>query len=221
MYLSSYSNFNSNRPKLKVFGEVTSPSHLRLFLSTITFDTNFTNLLLGSYNQVAIAYKSAADGITIGGWPFCNSSCRDRRRRERDAWNAGNDYLVRGWEVAWNRLIGASELQTISVTEPVYVCNGRNPLEFAPYAGDDCFDLYCDDCRWEYQTFTYQIWVNQSSDGFIKKSSQVGQLSNWGGSELRLTGANHLEMGIHPNTNLLLRNVFDGNHGAFFQTSRR
>jgi len=53
-YMNSISNFNSIRPKLKVYGEVNSPSHLRLFLSTITFDTNFTNLLIGSYNQIAV-----------------------------------------------------------------------------------------------------------------------------------------------------------------------
>jgi len=217
-YMNSISNFNSIRPKLKIYGEVNSPSHLRLFLSTITFDTNFTNLLIGSYNQIAVGYKAAAEGITIGFWPFCNSSCRDRQRREREAWNSGNDYLVRGWEIAWNRLIGASVLENYTVTEPVYVCNGRDPLQFAPYlGGDDCFDSHCHDCAWEYQTFTSQRWVNQSSDGFIKKSSQVGLQSNWGGTELRLEGANHFEMGIHPNTNVLLRNVFDGNHGSFFR----
>jgi hypothetical protein len=54
-----------------------------------------------------------------------------------------------------------------------------------------------------------------------KKSSQVGLQSNWGGTELHLVGANHFEMGIHPNTNVLLRNVFDGNHGSFFRIVRR
>lgn len=220
-YMNSVRSYNSILPKLKVYGEINSPSHLRLFLSTITFDTNFTNLLMGSYNGVASAYKLAGDGISIGFWPLCGSSCRDRQRRQREAWYIGNDYLVRGWEVSWNRLIGASVLESYTVTEPVYVCDGLHPLALEPYTGSDCYDLYCDDCRWEYRNVTYQRWVNQSSDGLIKKSSQVGELSNWGGNEVRLSGVNHLEMGIHPNTNPLLVRVFNGNNGPFFQTARR
>ena len=29
------------------------------------------------------------------------------KRREKEAWNAGADYIKRGWEIAWNKLTDA------------------------------------------------------------------------------------------------------------------
>jgi hypothetical protein len=97
---------------------------------------------------------------------------------------------------------------------------GMTYLEEPKYEGDDCGG---GNCYWTTETVTRTRWVNQPSDGFIKQSSQVGAESSWGGQAARLDGVNHLEMGVHPETNDMLRRAFEGRRGfnSFFQTSPR
>lgn len=132
-------------------------------------------------------------------------------------------YLERVWDVAWNQLIDARVLETYTTTELVYDCNtlGVKPIEIdeicEPKLGGDCGD-----CGWVTQTVTRTRWVNQPSDGFIKRDSQIGRISKWGGQAARLPGVNHLEMGIHPETNALLNRAFkNGAYYNFFQTTPR
>ena len=222
-YFNTIRNYASSKPKIFAWGDEDSPVHIRMFISSITFDNNFSNLLLTTYNQVANGYKAAADGIDTGGGLFCWSKCKEEKRREKEAWNVGYDYLNRGWEIAWNQLTDARFLERYTTTERVYKCDGNGPLRPQPlepidcqYPGDDCGG-----CYWVTETVTRTRWVNQPSDGLIKQSSQIGEVSRWGGQAARLDGVNHLEMGIHPETNELLERAFRGGYNPFFTTSRR
>ena len=71
------------------------------------------------------------------------------------------------------------------------------------------------------KTVTRTRWVNQPSDGLIKQSLQIGEVSRWGGQAARLNGVNHLEMEVHPETNELLERAFGGGCNPFFTTSSR
>lgn len=222
-YFNTIRNYSSSKPKIFAWGDENSPVHARMMVSSITLDNNFANLLITGYNQVAIAYRSAANGINTNGGVLCWKSCQDSRRREKEAWIAGADYLERGWEVAWNQITGARFQETYTTTEQVYECDGTSPLAPQPISGDCDYNGDCDNCGWVSRRVTRTRWVNQPSDGLIRQSSQIGAISRWGGQAARLPGANHLEMGVHPETNLLLNRAFRGNQGfdSFFTTSRR
>ncbi len=223
-YFNTIRNFSNNKPKIFVHGDEDSPVHARMFISGITFDENFSNLLLAGYNGVAIGYRIASDGVNTSGSITCWKDCKDKKRRLKEAWYAGYDYLNRGWEVAWNQLTGARYLESYTSYEDFYECGGggSGPLRPQPIMDDPECRISCGgDCWWVTRPVTRTRWVNSSSDGFIKRSSQVAQVSKWGGQEARLPGANHLEMGVHPNTNPLLRNIFNGLRGEFFRTNSR
>lgn len=222
-YYNTIRDHSNSKPKIFAWGDEDSPVHARMFVSSITEDENFGSLILEGYNQVALGYRSTADGITANGFLWwCGKTC-ERKRREKEAWYVGADYLERGWEVAWNQLIDARVLETYTTTELVYDCNtlGVKPIEIdeicEPKLGGDCGD-----CGWVTQTVTRTRWVNQPSDGFIKRDSQIGRISKWGGQAARLPGVNHLEMGVHPETNALLTQAFrDGAYDIFFKTTPR
>lgn len=220
-YFNTIKTYSNSKPKIFAWGEENSPVQVRMMVSSITFDNNFANLLITGYNQVAIAYRSTANGINTNGGVLCWKSCQDGRRREKEAWTVGADYLERGWEIAWNQITGARAQETYTTTERVYECDGKSPLALDPGSCDPGDD--CGDCVWVDRRVTRTRWVNQPSDGLIKQSSQIGANSRWGGQAARLPGANHLEMGVHPETNLLLNRAFRGNQGfdGFFATSRR
>lgn len=225
-YYNTIRNHASSKPKIFAWGEEQSPAHIRMFVSSITFDQNFDALLMTAYNQVANLYRSTGDGISTNWRIDCWKKCRDRRRREKEAWYVGANYLERGWEIAWNQLTDARVLERYTTTIDVYKCDGAgsSPLEPTPILDPICDfdDDNCSNCYWTTETVTRTRWVNQPSDGLIKRSSQVGEASRWGGEPARLDGANHLEMGVHPETNLLLRRAFNGGrYNRFFQTPSR
>ncbi len=236
-YFNSIKNYSNNKPKIFVYGEEESPVHARMFISGITFDDNFTNTLLTGYNGVGLAYKTISDGISIGFWPVCWQACRDANRRRKEAWYAGYEYINRGWEIAWNQLTGARYLESYIDYQDFYECNGGGPgpLRFESLVAQPICPIApamlrdnnqtsndCGDCRWVTRPVTRTRWVNGSSDGFIKKSSTTAAISSWKGQEARLVGSNHLEMGVHPNTNPLLRRIFDGQgYNSYFFTTRR
>lgn len=237
-YFNTIKDFTNSKPRIFAYGEEESPVHARMFISSITFDANFTNLLLTAYNTAGLGYKAAADGINTGWTPICWDSCRDRKRREKEAWNVGYDYINRGWEIAWNQLTGARYLESYTSYEDFYECDGGGPGPLLPQAmavqpicpiepamrgiSSQPIDE-CGDCRWVTRPVTRTRWVNGSSDGFIKKSSATAAISKWEGAQARLQGVNHLEMGVHPETNVLLKKAFDGTGGynSFFRTFKR
>jgi len=169
--------------------------------------------------------KATADGIRIRWWH--NKKKRKRRRAEKEAWNAGADYIRRGWEIAWNQLTDARFLERYTTTQRVYICDGGagSPMQLVPDDNiDGCFMRHnnpCNPCRWENRTVTRQRWVNTPSDGLIKKGSAIGELSKWNGRTVELEGVNHLEMSVHARVDRLFRDAFNGRHGGFFTTARR
>ncbi|HET8860501.1 hypothetical protein [Marivirga sp.] len=194
----------------------------------ITEDQNFVALLLTAYNEVGNSYKATADGINTGGTPLCWDSCRDRKRREKEAWNAGADYIRRGWEIAWNNLTGARYIETYTYSYQDYVCDagGLQPLKLQPMPDGTCLTDYNNDCesncRWLTKTATGTRWVNGPGDGLIKRSSQEAIASAYSGLSRELRGANHLEMPYHAATRELLRVSFEtNNNGSFFRTASR
>ena len=223
-YFNEIRAYSNSKPKIFAWGDENSPVHARMMVSSITFDNNFASLLITAYNQVAIAYRSSANGINTNGGVLCWSKCQEDRRRVKEAWIVGADYLERGWELSWNQLTGARFLETYTATERVYECDGENPLALEPDPnecdpGDDCGN-----CGWVDRRVTRTRWVNQPSDGLIKQSSQIGAISRWGGQAARLPEVNHMEMGVHPATNALLREAFLGTgsrYDKFFITPRR
>ena len=239
-YLNSIRNFQSSQAKIIAWGNEDSPVHVRLMASGISLNPSSNRKVLKGYNKASNWYRITANGIITSPswWSLCWRSCRRRRRAEKEAWNAGYDYLRRGWEIAWNELTGARYLEEYTTTELTYVCDNNltGPLELTPfYRHDDCsygfyYDpfLYsytpCNPCRWEYRTVTRHRWVNSPSDGMIKASSQKGEVTNWHGGErkfVRLDGVNHMEMGVHEQSDKLFRDAFEGRHGEFFETPRR
>ena len=241
-YLRSIRNFRSSQAKIIAWGNEDSPVHIRLMASGISLNPSSNRKLLKGYNDLGNWYRITANGIITSPswWSGCWSRCRRRRRAEKEAWNAGHDYLRRGWEIAWNELTGARHLEEYTTTELTYVCDGggRDPFEMIPfYRQPDCpFDsdpgFYeddysrsssCNPCRWEYRTVTGHRWVNSPSDGMIKASSQKGEGSRWKGERdpVRLDGVNHMEMGVHEESDKLFRDAFEGVHGDFFKTKRR
>lgn len=222
-YFNAIRNYSNSKPKIFAWGDENSPVHARMMVSSITLDNNFANLLITAYNQVGIRYRSAGNGISTKGGIFgCGSDC-SRRRREKEAWIVGADYLERGWEIAWNQITGARALETYTTTERVYECDGNNLLALQPYLIECEPSENCENCGWVDRRVTRTRWVNQPSDGLIKQSSQIGTISRWGGQAARLPGANHLEMGVHPETHALLVRAFTRGQGfnSFFETSRR
>ena len=225
-YYNTIRNFSNSKPKILAWGDENSPVHIRMFVSTITFDENFDNLLMTAYNSVAIEYRDAGNRVSTNYGIACWRKCVRERRREKEAWYAGADYLERGWEIAWNQLTDARFLERYTTTIDVYKCDGAgpSPLEPTPILDPICDfdDDNCSNCYWTTETVTRTRWVNQPSDGLIKRSSQVGEASRWGGEAARLPGVNHVEMGVHPETNLLLRRAFNGgSYNNFFQTPPR
>ena len=239
-YLRSIRNFQSPQAKIIAWGNEDSPVHVRLMASGRSLDPSSNTKTLRIYNLVGVGYRMASNGIRTG-WGFlCWRSCMRRRRAEKEAWNAGYDYLRRGSEIAWNELTGARHLEEYTTTELTYVCDGggTDPFQMIPfYRQSNCpfdsdpgfyYDPYshssCNPCRWEYRTVTRHRWVNDPSDGMIKASSQKGEISNWHGGErkiVRLDGVNHMEMGVHEESDKLFNNAFEGKHGKFFETERR
>ena len=71
----------------------------------------------------------------------------------------------------------------------------------------------CDEWRWV--THSYTRLIQEESDGFIARASQVGSKTNtWNPTQVEARGVNHLEMGTHPETERILRNAWNGIYGA-------
>ena len=240
-YLNSIRNFQSSQAKIIAWGNEDSPVLVRLMASGITNDKIPNKMILDAYNWVGNRYRVEANSINANPswWSGCWWGCKWRRRAEKEAWHAGYDYLRRGSEIAWNELTGARHLEEYTTTELTYVCDGdlRDPFQMIPfYQQSGCsYGFYynpyspysytsCNPCRWEYRTVTGHRWVNNPSDGMIKASSQKGEVSNWHGGErkfVRLDGVNHMEMGVHEQSDKLFSDAFEGKHGDFFRTDRR
>jgi len=225
-YMRGIRNFESSQPKILAWGNEDSPVHARLVSSNISLKKSDTDLLIAAYNYAGNFYKARADDISLKWW--YGRKKKNRLREEREAWNAGADYIKRGWEIAWNELTDARVLESYTTTQRVYVCDDGNPLDLpvaaqsariTPTPIDCSLDNSCG-CRWEYHTVTTSRWVNTPSDGLIKRGSQRGELSNWGNAETaELLGVNHLEMGVHQEADELFQDAFDGN-GIFIQFFR-
>ena len=237
-YLNSIRNFQSSQAKIIAWGNEDSPVHARLMASGITNDKIPNKAILFAYNELGNQYRITANGISTGWGFFCWRGCMRNARREKEAWHAGADYLKRGWEIAWNEMTGARHLEEYTTTQLTYVCDGGgiSPFQMIPfYRQPGCsYGFYynpffysytpCNPCRWEYRTVTRHRWVNNPSDGMIKASSQKGEVTNWHGGErkfVELKGVNHMEMGVHEQSDKLFRDAFNGKHGKFFETAER
>ena len=77
----------------------------------------------------------------------------------------------------------------------------------------------CDEWRWV--THSYTRLIQEESDRFIARASQVGsKTSTWNPTQVEARGVNHLEMGTHPRTEQILREAWDGVHGNAFRVPR-
>ncbi|MBC6401227.1 MAG: alpha/beta hydrolase [Ekhidna sp.] len=231
-YMYSIRNFQSNQPKINAWGNEESPVHIRLMASDISLESPIQNEIVKAYNEIGNQYKAIADGIGPGsplryllprGYLFAINDIfgRKKRRREKEAWNAGADYIRRGWEIAWNELTGARFREGYTYFTKRYECaGGNNPLQYGPDENNNFYNSYRH-CKWVDKPMTGYRWVNGPSDGLIKKSSQVGANSKWKGKEVRLDKVNHFEMGVHPRVDEFFANAFGGQHGEFFETKKR
>ena len=152
-------------------------------------------------------------------------SKKRRKRREKEAWNTGADYIKRGWEIAWNELIDARFLESYTTTVRQYKCIGdAAPLRLVSADQIDRHGGNGNNCIWVNTTVTKHRWVNTPSDGLIIRGSARGQQSRWGNTRtVELRGVNHAEMGTHERVDQLFRDAFErrNNHNQFFRTNRR
>ncbi len=65
------------------------------------------------------------------------------------------------------------------------------------------------------QTCQNLIIIQEPSDGFIAKSSQIGSnTASWNPTQVEARGVNHMEMGTHAETERILRETWAGLHGG-------
>ena len=139
-----------------------------------------------------------------------------------EGWSQGMNWWRYDSERNWNHLIGSDIPSTKTLCSMDLDFQGFNNC-MSQYAGTQAtYQQYitCQNQNTHQNCYTYYASVNGQSDAFIKSPSQTGYNSNWssGASTIEARGVNHLEMKKHPRMRDIYNEIFNGNHGGFFQT---
>lgn len=213
-YMETAKNYESNIPKIIVYGDEESPIHVRLASSGESGGKNDTELLEG-YATARDVYRVQAEAWQPAG--FCLANCKKKRAISR-AWRDGYEYLALGFEEDWNYLIGAYRIETRTYTEWVNICDGvdgdmyRTSMNLILPIRSECY---------EQRTYTTSTRIKEPSDGILPRSTAEGLLSRWTKQNtqiVRAPGVNNLEMGEHQESRRILDEAFNGSeYNPFFR----
>lgn len=201
-YMQTAVQLEPSVPHISLYGNENSPVHYRL-MSSARFENKpdfFPNVFRdakGVYNSYYISSLVLTNPLRL--W-------------QAAGWKAGRDFIDRQSEAQYNDLIGATRTEEITSCYRTFTCSYD---WYYSNCSNGNYTTQCDDC-WrevcESRTRTY----NEVSDGFINKSSQLGEStlitnSNWTADRaFELREVNHLQYDDHPNSIARLRNIFDG-----------
>ncbi len=183
-----------------------------------------TDLYFAKYLEYAILADIIEDmspspglGLFFGIIPFGDP---DDVTYIRDCYLTGYDFWVSANSI-WKCIIGAEEYEETSWT---CICDNEHEMdltttEYTIEPGESC-DPDWGDCI---TTINYAL-IEKPNDGVVLAESAsecLGQIELTPGFGRKMTGSNHLSMRNDENTEDKLKELFDGNHGNFFNTDER
>jgi hypothetical protein len=222
--INAINDFDSNLPRISMWGEETSPVHWRMFGSTLN---NNDNSLLGPINSGRGVYHgfyvyNTSLAVVTGVFGFWNPL----------AWGATALYGYRAtqWKKGRNWIddsenIWSSLIKTNRREPQKYWTNTWFPCAYPPNPEIDDFSLRAakktankvpdEDCgEWKWVERTRYVSVNYPSDGLLPQYTQ--ELENIpNGNKYKVEGANHIEVRDMSNssqgdvTRLRFNEIFD------------
>ena len=215
------------RPKISIFGNLSSPVQWKMATAAVNFSDQAPAFLKGIdlsdaasraediYNVVYIIHTVNAVSFTVGGffnpWIWFAAAYEFWKANE---WKAGRDWF-RDSERIWNVIIGANlpAAQSQCFTYNGFVCSYSNNANFM---NPSC---------WQSVTTCTSVVLTGQSDGFIPAGSQAGLNSpSWVGAvRIEAFDVSHFQEIDVSNAKMqaLFAEVWNGNHGDYFQTDFR
>jgi len=141
----------------------------------------------------------------------------------RDAYKEGYDWFIDA-NTNWKGFIGAYELTEVGQT---CYCLDDGPLgdlfdEEYPASPDG--SCVTEDLNTDCGTIANYEWISKESDGVVLTESAsecLGQVEELPGYDRKMIGSNHFSMRNDDQTQQMLDDLFEGNHGLFFATPER
>ncbi len=219
-YMNSKS-FLTATPKISVWGNENSPAHYRLASSAKSNGANDTEIVnvvsqvTGVYQGFQTRNHIAGAAAIVGGfwnpWAWGVAALKFYRASQ---WRRGKDYL-NGSEASYKWLVGAYRYETTTYRSYERIpCGGSTGEDWERIIpidlGENCN-------QWHWVTRSYTRLIQEASDGFIAKSSQIGSnTASWNPTQVEARGVNHMEMGTHARTEEILRDSWNGLNGTAF-----
>ena len=215
------------RPKISVFGNLSSPVHWKMATSAVSFSGTAPAILNGVnlaqaadqaedvYHITYVVHTTLAVGFSVGGffqpWLWFAAAYEFWVANE---WVVGRDWL-RDSERIWNVIIGANlpAVQSQCFTYNGFVCSYSNNANFM---NPNC---------WQPVTTCSSIVLTGQSDGFIPAGSQTGLNStSWAGAKpVEAFDVNHFQELDVTNSKMqqIFAAIWNGEHGSYFTTLPR
>jgi hypothetical protein len=132
--------------------------------------------------------------------------------KRANAWGRGEDYLDDKLDAEYSAIIGANRKEWRTRKEWVEICDdGCNTHWLARSVNSmtACVPVIDpNNCRWEQRTISYQVFVSESSDGFVPQGTQ--QYDPVPNENVYFAdGVNHLEVGNHRAMTDIFNEIFD------------
>lgn len=189
--IEKINNYNTNLPRISIWGEENSPVHWRMISSNLYGnDTKFVNIVKkgrGIYNGFYTYNTSLAVATGVFGFwnPFSWGFTALYGYRATQ-WKKGRNWIDDS-ENIWSSLI-----KTTRIEKKTYYSAVWNPCEYPPR--NDVKIGVADECEeWTWIKYTRNISVNYPSDGLLPQYTQELQ-GIYSGNKYKVEGANHLEV---------------------------
>lgn len=211
LYMNNPNRYNSDVPKISIWGNEESPVHYRL-ASYSEYEDDAK--LVTEINKIKDIYWLHYIAHRVEDWQYVIDPVGSTINNNiSKAWKRGYDYLNNS-EKNWKYLIGATK--SVSSTYQVLLnraCDDQPELGMGRIKKDAC---------WEWVTITSYSTVMTPSDGLINQNSQQAQNTlNWQADLVEARSVNHMEMGNHPEMERILNNIFDGRRNGAFLIPRK
>ena len=202
-YMNDARNYNVRVPNISINGSEQSPVHYRLASTAMGNPEQVTPEIVRDaravYNAFYIANLATFFNIITTYWAA--------------GWKAGRDFIDDDSEKGWNVLTGAIRTESRRSCYDVWICGDDNSCYDNIVTYEDY--LACEDQCHQEQCRTITQHYNQSSDGILHQSTQLGQrtnaiTSNWNPDvTFEAVGANHSEYDEHAQTREHFNTIFD------------